>query len=215
MLYHINHPYYPKRNKGIDLFVVSIIIIVTGIYDSRWRASSRSRLPAIGRKYIDNNLRSINHIKVRWIISLEGVSIKSNDPYISPLIILTTKQFPRYTFKITIPWLIVSCSPVHQIKRSRETRIERSTCCHYTRRSISELGMNRFVSSGRQSARENRDFEASHDICSNSTASWHDSPSERASSDRWCRNKEKSPEGNLLLVATVLAARHGVWASNA
>ena len=52
MLYHINHPYYPKRNKGINLFVVSIIIIVTGIYDSRRRASSRSRLPATGRKYM-------------------------------------------------------------------------------------------------------------------------------------------------------------------
>ena len=36
MLYYDNHPYYPNRNKGIDLFVVSIITIVTGIYDSRW-----------------------------------------------------------------------------------------------------------------------------------------------------------------------------------
>ena len=51
MLYHINHPYYPKRNKGIDLFVVTIIIIITEIYDSLWCASSRSRLPATGRKY--------------------------------------------------------------------------------------------------------------------------------------------------------------------
>ena len=51
MLYHINQPYYPKRNKGIDLFVVSIIVIVTGIYDSRWRASSRTHLPATRRKY--------------------------------------------------------------------------------------------------------------------------------------------------------------------
>ena len=37
MLYHNNYPYYPNRNKGIELFVALIIIIVTGIYDSRWR----------------------------------------------------------------------------------------------------------------------------------------------------------------------------------
>ena len=35
MLYRINHPDYPKRNTGIELFVVSIILIVTGIYGSR------------------------------------------------------------------------------------------------------------------------------------------------------------------------------------
>ena len=35
VLYYNNHPYYPNRNKGIDLFVVSIITIVTEIYDSR------------------------------------------------------------------------------------------------------------------------------------------------------------------------------------
>ena len=52
MLYHNNHPYYPNRNKGIKLFVVSIIIIVTGIYDSRWRVFSRPRLPVIAWKYI-------------------------------------------------------------------------------------------------------------------------------------------------------------------
>ena len=27
VLYHIDHPYYPTRNKGIDLFVTSILII--------------------------------------------------------------------------------------------------------------------------------------------------------------------------------------------
>lgn len=41
-----------------------------------------------------------------------------------------------------------------------------------------------------------------------STASWHDSSGQRASSDRWCRNKEKSETvlegGILLLVATIL-----------
>ena len=52
MLYHNNHPYYPNRNQGIELFVVSIIIIVTEIYDSRWRVFSRPRLPAIARKYM-------------------------------------------------------------------------------------------------------------------------------------------------------------------
>ena len=36
-LYYNNHPYYPNRNKRIKVFVVSIITIVTGIYDSRWR----------------------------------------------------------------------------------------------------------------------------------------------------------------------------------
>ena len=51
MLYYNNHPYYPNRNKGIELFVVSIITIVTGIYDSRWRVFSRPRLPAIARIY--------------------------------------------------------------------------------------------------------------------------------------------------------------------
>ena len=35
VLYYNKHPYYPNRNKGIDLFVVSTISIVTGIYDSR------------------------------------------------------------------------------------------------------------------------------------------------------------------------------------
>ena len=51
VLYYNNHPYCPNRNKGIELFVASIITIVTGIYDSRWRAFSRPRLPAIARKY--------------------------------------------------------------------------------------------------------------------------------------------------------------------
>ena len=35
VLYYNNHPYYTNRNKEIDLFVVSIITIVTGMYDSR------------------------------------------------------------------------------------------------------------------------------------------------------------------------------------
>ena len=35
VLYYNNHPYYLNGNQGIDLFVVSIITIVTGIYDSR------------------------------------------------------------------------------------------------------------------------------------------------------------------------------------
>ena len=51
VLYYNNHPYCPNRNKGIELFVASIITIVTGIYDSRWRVFSRPRLPAIARKY--------------------------------------------------------------------------------------------------------------------------------------------------------------------
>ena len=51
MLYYINHPYYPNRNKRVDLFAVSIIIIITIIYDSRWRVFSWPRFPAIGRKY--------------------------------------------------------------------------------------------------------------------------------------------------------------------
>ena len=51
MLYSNNHLYYLNGNQGIDLFVVSIITIVTGIYDFRWRVFSRPRLPAITRKY--------------------------------------------------------------------------------------------------------------------------------------------------------------------
>ena len=51
MLYYTIHPYYPNRDKGIDVFLVSIITIVTGIYDSRWRVFSRPRLPAKARKY--------------------------------------------------------------------------------------------------------------------------------------------------------------------
>ena len=35
VLYYNNHLYYPNRNKAIELFVVSIITIVTGIYDCR------------------------------------------------------------------------------------------------------------------------------------------------------------------------------------
>ena len=58
MLYHTNHLYYPTRNKGIDLFVVSILKIVTGIYDSRWRSSSRSFLPVKNRKY--NKYKKLN-----------------------------------------------------------------------------------------------------------------------------------------------------------
>ena len=50
-LYHFNHPYCLNGNRGIDLLAASIIIIVTGIYDSRWRVSSWLRLPAIGRIY--------------------------------------------------------------------------------------------------------------------------------------------------------------------
>ena len=50
-LYHFNHPYCLNGNQGIDLFAASIIIIVTGIYDSRWHVSSRLRLPAISRIY--------------------------------------------------------------------------------------------------------------------------------------------------------------------
>ena len=37
VLYKLNHPYYPNWNQGIELFVVSIIAIVTGIDDFRWR----------------------------------------------------------------------------------------------------------------------------------------------------------------------------------
>ena len=37
VLYRNNYPDYPNRNTGIELFVVLIILIVTGIYDSRWR----------------------------------------------------------------------------------------------------------------------------------------------------------------------------------
>ena len=55
MLYSLNHPYYSDRNQGIELFVVSIITIVTGIYDSRWRVFSRPRFPEIARKYIPKN----------------------------------------------------------------------------------------------------------------------------------------------------------------
>ena len=51
-LYYFNHPYCLNGNQGIDLLAASIIIIVTGIYDSRWRVSSRLRLPAIGRIYM-------------------------------------------------------------------------------------------------------------------------------------------------------------------
>ena len=52
VLYSNSYPYYLNENKGIDLFVLSIITIVTGIYDSRWRVFSRPRLPAIARKYM-------------------------------------------------------------------------------------------------------------------------------------------------------------------
>ena len=34
-LYHFNHPYCLNGNQGIDLLAASIIIIVTGIYNSR------------------------------------------------------------------------------------------------------------------------------------------------------------------------------------
>ena len=51
VLYHNNHPYYPIRNQRTELFVVSIIIIVMEIYDSRWRVFSQPRLPVIPRKY--------------------------------------------------------------------------------------------------------------------------------------------------------------------
>ena len=47
-------PYYPDRNKGIDHFVTSIIVIVTGMYDSRWRVFLRLRLSANDRINILN-----------------------------------------------------------------------------------------------------------------------------------------------------------------
>ena len=50
-LYQLNHLYYLNGNQGIDLSAASIIIIVMGIYDSRWRVSSRLRLHTIGWKY--------------------------------------------------------------------------------------------------------------------------------------------------------------------
>ena len=34
MLCQFNHPYYPNRNKEIDLFVASIILIVTTPVDA-------------------------------------------------------------------------------------------------------------------------------------------------------------------------------------
>ena len=53
MLYHNDYTYYPKRNTVIEQFVVSIIPIVTGIYDSHWRVFKRPHLPAIARFYSD------------------------------------------------------------------------------------------------------------------------------------------------------------------
>ena len=73
VLYHNNLPYYPNRNQGIELFVASIIIIVTGIYDSRWRVFSRPRLPAIARKY--SEYRLINSLFVRDIAFSKRVII--------------------------------------------------------------------------------------------------------------------------------------------
>ena len=43
-----NHLYYPKQNRDRSLRGADYII-VTGIYDSRWRAFSRSRLSANDR----------------------------------------------------------------------------------------------------------------------------------------------------------------------
>ena len=50
---NFNRPYYPNRNERIDQFVVSIITMVTGIHDSRWRV-----------KYIHTNFLFI-HINTR------------------------------------------------------------------------------------------------------------------------------------------------------
>ena len=50
----------------MDLLAASIIIIVTGIYDSRWRVSSRLRLPAIGQilQYLWVNLCSTIYLNI-------------------------------------------------------------------------------------------------------------------------------------------------------
>ena len=71
MLYSLNHPYYPKINKMVDLFVALIIRIETGIYDSRWRASSRSRLSVTDRKNSDHcydDIESESAIELNYII---------------------------------------------------------------------------------------------------------------------------------------------------
>ena len=72
MLYYNNHPYYPNRNKGIELFAVSIITIVTGIYDSRWRVSSRPRLSAIARKY---NIFTLHGLLLKFFVSYSCLTL--------------------------------------------------------------------------------------------------------------------------------------------
>ena len=76
MLYSNNHPYYPNRNKGIELFMVSIITVVTGIYDFRWRVFSRPRLPAIARIYTRCVLSLISQWRMQNLSSVT-INIKT------------------------------------------------------------------------------------------------------------------------------------------
>ena len=51
--------------------MVSISLVVTGIYDSRWRASSRSRYPVNGRKFRDCSLSLAIGVAVRNVVVIE------------------------------------------------------------------------------------------------------------------------------------------------
>ena len=78
VLYYINHPYYPNRNKGIDLFVVSIITIVTGIYDCRLRVFQLENLVAFGKRAARNGGDDTGWyigLAIKWsrTLSLSGI----------------------------------------------------------------------------------------------------------------------------------------------
>ena len=62
VLYHNDYTYYPKRNTGIELLlsIMSIMPIVTGIYESNWCVFKRPRLPAIARKYSRHSANRIS-----------------------------------------------------------------------------------------------------------------------------------------------------------
>ena len=106
VLYYNNYPYYPNRNKGIELFVVSIITIVTGIYNSRWRVFSRSRHTAIARIY--NPIRDLYYLEIRiqrcnWIRwDWKKYLLKTSDTCVRNLVKVLTNVLQEEDLKVKL-----------------------------------------------------------------------------------------------------------------
>ena len=148
VLYYNNHPYYTNRNKGIDLFVVSIITIVTGMYDSRWRVFSRSRLSANGRINTMNVLLIIpwssNTKRVRIWISTKLIHYNYTYTFNYFLLQIHPLVLQSVNLNLSAPQLPSTCKTYKYIvlhplwntayTRTEQKRIERAQETPETRR---------------------------------------------------------------------------------